>query len=220
MRESKASKHARSKIVFDLLQELYPDVGTFLRHKNPFELLIAVILSAQCTDERVNMVTPGLFEQFPTPQALAEGHINDIREAIKSINFFNNKAQNIQKTAEILFSQYNSTVPAELEKLVALPGVGRKTANVVLGQAFGIPGITVDTHVKRVSTRLGFTKNSDAVKAEYDLMKIWDDAWWNDMSSTLILHGRNTCDARKPKCDECELKPHCPQIGIKKIKRS
>ncbi|MDA1354236.1 MAG: endonuclease III [bacterium] len=211
MRESKDKKRTRSKIIHEILQEIYPNVGTFLTHRNPFELLIAVILSAQCTDERVNMVTPGLFDQFPTPQALADAHINDIRDAIKSINFFNNKAKNIQKTAEILQNNYNSEVPNALDKLVELPGVGRKTANVVLGQAFGIPGITVDTHVRRLTTRLGLTTNTDPVKIEHDLMRIWDDIWWNDLSSTLILHGRNTCPARKPKCEDCALLAYCPQ---------
>ena len=127
------------------------------------------------------MVTPGLFHAFPTPEALAAGHVDDIRETIKSINFCNNKAINIQKTAHILVTEFNSTVPNNLDHLIKLPGVGRKTANVVLGQAFGIPGITVDTHVKRLTTRLGFTKNTDAVKIEYDLMAIWKDHWWNDL---------------------------------------
>lgn len=203
-------KKERALKVFDMLNEKYPDVGTFLEYKNPYELLIAVILSAQCTDERVNMVTPLLFERFPTPENLYKADIEFIAETIKSINFFNNKAKNIQATAGILFNRYGSVVPDTLEKLVELPGVGRKTANVVLGQAFGKPGITVDTHVKRVSNRLGFTKHQDPVKAEYDLMKCWPKETWTDFSSIMILHGRHTCKAQRPLCDTCEFVEFCP----------
>jgi endonuclease-3 len=203
-------KKERALKVFNMLNEKYPDVGTFLNHKNSFELLIAVILSAQCTDERVNLVTPLLFERFPTPEKLYKADIEYIAETIKSINFFNNKAKNIQATAGILFTRYNSEVPDTLEALVELPGVGRKTANVVLGQAFGKPGITVDTHVKRVSTRLGFTKQTDPVKIEYDLMKVWPKETWTDYSSIMILHGRHTCKAQRPLCDTCEFVEFCP----------
>jgi endonuclease-3 len=203
-------KKERALKVFDILNKKYPDVGTFLDHKNAFELLIAVILSAQCTDERVNMVTPLLFERFPTPEALYKADVEYIAETIKSINFFNNKAKNIQATAGILFNNYNSVVPDTLDQLVELPGVGRKTANVVLGQAFGKPGITVDTHVKRVSTRLGFTKNTDPVKIEYDLMKCWPKDTWIDYSSIMILHGRHTCKAQRPLCESCEFFEFCP----------
>lgn len=203
-------KKERALKVFEILNAKYPDVGTFLDHKNSFELLIAVILSAQCTDERVNMVTPLLFERFPTPEALYKADIEYIAETIKSINFFNNKAKNIQATAGILFTTYSSEVPDTLEQLVELPGVGRKTANVVLGQAFGKPGITVDTHVKRVSNRLGFTKHQDPVKAEYDLMKCWPKEIWSDFSSIMILHGRHTCKAQRPLCISCEFLEFCP----------
>lgn len=211
-RESLKRKKERAAAIFSILDAKYPNVGTFLSHESPFQLLIAVILSAQCTDERVNLTTPGLFKLFPTAHALAQGNLEDIKQAIRSINFFNNKAKNIKDTAQILVEEYNGEVPAELGRLVLLPGVGRKTANVVLGQAFGQPGITVDTHVKRLSNRLGFTTESDPVKAEYDLMKVWDKDIWTDFSSVLILHGRHTCSAQKPKCGHCELATLCPSF--------
>ena len=209
-RETRLNKRERALLVHERLAQKYPNVGTFLTHENTYELLIAVILSAQCTDVRVNKTTPHLFSLFPTPLSLAEADIDSVREAIKSINFFNNKAINIQKTARLLVDDYDSVVPDTLEQLILLPGVGRKTANVVLGQAFGKPGITVDTHVKRLSNRLGFVKGEDAVKVEFELMKVWPESIWSDFSSTLILHGRETCDARKPRCQECFLSDVCP----------
>ena len=208
----RSNPKSRARAVFQRLTEKYPNVGTFLTHQNSFELLIAVILSAQCTDERVNKTTPGLFQRFPTPQALAEGELLDIQDAIKSINFFKTKAINIQKTAQIICSDYDSQVPKTLNQLIKLPGVGRKTANVVLGQAFGQPGITADTHAKRVSKRLGFTTETDATKVEYELMTVWPKSTWTDFSSIMILHGRDTCDARKPNCDYCILLDLCPQL--------
>lgn len=210
MRESLKSKKQRISQIYPILETLYPDVSTFLTHDTPFQLLIAVILSAQCTDERVNLVTPRLFQKFPTPEALATANPDEVVKTIKSINFFNNKAHNIQKTAQIIHTDYRDEVPRTLSNLIQLPGVGRKTANVVLGQAFNIPGITVDTHIKRVTRRLGFTKESDPVKIEYDLMKVWPENWWNMLSTTLILHGRTTCPARKPRCEACQLAAFCP----------
>ena len=209
-RRSLADRKADAEWVFRTLESTYPPITTFLTHDGPFQLLIAVILSAQCTDERVNMVTPALFEAYPDAQSLADAAAQDVEDAIKSINFFRNKAKNIQKTAQILVEDYDSVVPADLSALVQLPGVGRKTANVVLGQAFGIPGITVDTHVNRLSRRLGFTKNATAETIERDLMKLWDDSWWIDFSSLLILHGREVCNARKPHCERCVLAEKCP----------
>ena len=209
-RESIKNAQFRSAQIFNQLQLTYPKVTTFLDHKNTFELLIAVILSAQCTDARVNLVTPVLFDVLPTPQDFITADLDEIKTLIKSINFFNNKAINIQKTCQILLDQYNGNVPSSLVELIKLPGVGRKTANVVLGQAFGIPGITVDTHVKRLSHRLGFTAHNDAVKAEFDLIKRWPKTIWIDMSSLLILHGRTVCNARKPKCSICVISEFCP----------
>ena len=214
MRESNRLKKERAVRIFDILKSHYPPVTTFLTHKNEFELLIAVILSAQCTDERVNIVTPALFDVLPTPQAFVDADIDVIKDLIKSINFFNNKAINIQKTCHILCDKHNSSVPNNLEDLIELPGVGRKTANVILGQAFDIPGITVDTHVKRLCNRLKFTKHDDAVKAEYDLIKIWPTDIWIDMSTLLILHGRTTCNARSPKCSSCIISKDCPSKTV------
>ncbi len=210
MRESIKKSQERSQFIFNLLSAHYPPVTTFLTHKNVFELLIAVILSAQCTDDRVNLVTPTLFDVLPTPQHFVDAHLNDVKELIKSINFFNNKAKNIQHTSQIILDEFGGNVPNRLEDLIKLPGVGRKTANVVLGQAFGIPGITVDTHVKRLTRRLKFTKNEDPVKIEMDLIKRWPDHLWIDLSSLLILHGRKICTARKANCTDCVIAAHCP----------
>lgn len=213
MRESKKNKQHRAIKIFNVLQSIYPPTTTFLTHKNDFELLIAVILSAQCTDARVNMVTPKLFRALPTPAEFVKVPLSTIKHYIKSINFFNNKAMNIQKTCLKLIDTHNGQVPNTLDELIQLPGVGRKTANVVLGQAFNIPGITVDTHVKRLSNRLKFTTNSDAIKAEYDLMAIWPDHTWIDYSSLLILHGRSICNARKPNCTNCSIAHFCPSAS-------
>ncbi len=202
--------------IFKALKTHYPPLTTFLVHKNPFELLIAVILSAQCTDERVNAVTPALFKAFPNPETMSQGPLDKIKKHIQSVNFFNTKAANIQKTAHMLHTQYKDKVPNTLEALIELPGVGRKTANVVLGQAFGIPGITVDTHVNRVSRRLGFTKEKEAKKIEKNLMKVWPKETWIDFSSLLILHGRTFCKASNPKCSDCFLNTQCPKVNIQK----
>jgi endonuclease III len=208
------NKKERALHVYAILDKKYPSVSTFLTHNSTFELLIAVILSAQCTDARVNLVTPDLFKRFPKPENLAYADIDSVRDAIKSINFFNNKALNIQKTAKEIHEKYKDVVPDNLVALVGLAGVGRKTANVVLGQAFGIPGITVDTHVKRVSNRLDFTKQSDAVKAEKELMKLWPKDIWSNFSTVLILHGREVCTARNPRCEACIFKTLCPSSYV------
>jgi len=197
--------------IYQALATAYPGVKTFLHFETPFQLLIATILSAQCTDERVNKVTPGLFEAYPDAYALSQAPLERVEDLIKSVNFFRNKAKNCIQTAQRIHIQFNDQVPPHLEQLITLPGVGRKTANVVLGQAFDIPGITVDTHVKRVSRRLGFTRHTDAVKIEFDLMKAWPKAYWNDLSSWIIVHGRRVCKAHKPACESCFLNPYCAQ---------
>lgn len=203
------NKKTKALAVFKILKEKFPNVSTFLTHSTPFQLLIAVILSAQCTDERINKVTPTLFKKYPTPKKLSEAHIEDITDTLKSINFFNNKAKNIQQTAYIIYHHYQGKVPQTLNELVKLPGVGRKTANVVLGQSFGIPGITVDTHVNRVSNRLGFTRQKDPVSIEKDLMDCWPKETWIDYSTIMILHGRTRCKSQRPDCDHCELLDLC-----------
>ena len=214
MKESKVNKTKRAIKIHQQLLQHYPALSTFLTHKNPFELLIAVILSAQCTDERVNKTTPALFESLPTPQLMADAPIEQIKELIKSINFFNNKAKNLKLCAAQLLERHKGEVPNSLDELTALAGVGRKTANVVLGQAFDIPGITVDTHVKRLSIRLGFSKETNAVKSEQDLMDIWPKETWNTFSTTLIYHGRQVCSARKANCTACFLDKLCPKKTI------
>tara|TARA_E500000178_G_C16913515_1_gene703800 strand:- start:242 stop:889 length:648 start_codon:yes stop_codon:yes gene_type:complete len=207
--ESKKSKSERAAQIYAQLKHDYPGLSTFLTHKNPFELLIAVILSAQCTDERVNLTTPDLFNAFPTAERLMNGDLELITELLSSINYYKTKAKNIQKTATILVEKFGGVVPDTLDDLIILPGVGRKTANVVLGQAFGKPGITVDTHLKRLCQRMGFTKQQDAVKVEFDLQKIWDSSIWSDFSTLLIFHGRQICKARKPLCEECNVNQIC-----------
>lgn len=202
--------------VYTRLKKLYPDAHCELNHSNPFELLIATILSAQCTDVRVNMVTPELFKQFPSPEKLAKAKLNDVEEAIKSINFFRNKSKSLIGCAQQLVQLHKSEVPKTVEELSDLPGVGRKTANVVLGNAFNInTGIVVDTHVKRTSALLGLTKHADPEKVEQDLMKLFPNETWTDLSHLLIFLGRRTCIARRPQCDLCVLKDLCP--GAQKL---
>jgi endonuclease-3 len=181
-----------------------------LTFNNPFELLVATILSAQCTDQRVNMVTPRLFEKYPTPEAMASADIEDVADIIKSTGFFHSKASNIIKMAAALVQNFSSNVPADIEKLVTLSGVGRKTANVVLSVGFSLPGLPVDTHVKRLSKRLALTAFDDPEKIEADLNKLVGDKDRGAFSLRLILHGRKVCIARKPKCEECILADICP----------
>lgn len=199
--------------VFQRLKKLYPDAHCELNHSNAFELLIATILSAQCTDARVNMVTPSLFKKYPTPKKLAEAKLEEVEEAIKSINFFRNKSKSLIGCAQKLMTDHKGEVPQTVEELSELPGVGRKTANVVLGNAFNInTGIVVDTHVKRTTYLLGLTKHNDPEKVEIDLMKLFPNEAWTDISHLLIFLGRRTCVARRPMCDLCVLKDLCPSM--------
>jgi endonuclease III len=200
---------AQVKTIQKILKKTYGNVTTQLSHKNPFELLIATILSAQCTDKQVNAVTPMLFEKLPTPHALSKAPIQTIETLIRSTGFFHNKAKNVRNCAKELMDHFSGQVPNTLEVLVTLPGVGRKTANVVLGAAFNTPGIVVDTHVGRLSQRLGLTNHKDPVKIEFDLMAIIPKSNWNDFSLHLVYHGRALCQARKPKCDDCPLFTLC-----------
>ncbi len=208
-------KHARRLI--RLLQEHYPDPQCALTHDNPLQLLVATILSAQCTDVRVNMVTPALFARFPDAPALANAPLPQLEKLIQSTGFFRNKAKNIKAACRAIVDEHGGELPQELDALVKLPGVGRKTANVVLGSGFGIPsGVVVDTHVGRLSIRLGLTKQTDPVKVERELNALVPQDHWIDFSHELILHGRAVCDARKPRCGACALLEHCPQIGVTK----
>jgi endonuclease-3 len=214
-KESADALKARSSAIVAQLAKDYGDAECALHHKNAFQLLVATILSAQCTDERVNMVTPALFKQFPTPAAFAEAPIEQIEKAIQSTGFFRNKAKSIKACSQALVDKHKGQVPRALEEMVELAGVGRKTANVVLGVAFGLPtGVVVDTHVGRLSRRLGLTANDDPVKVEGDLMALLPQDEWIAFSHRLIHHGRQICQARKPKCDACHLNPLCPRIGI------
>jgi endonuclease-3 len=200
----------RADKIRKILRSTYPEVKTQLFHRNSFELLVATILSAQCTDKQVNSVTKPLFNTLKTPDDFAKAPLETIENLIRPTGFFHNKAKNIKNCARELNENYNGKVPDSLEELVKLPGVGRKTANVVLGAAFGIPGLPVDTHVARISQRLKLTFNKDPVKIERDLMKIIPKKDWSDFSLQLIFFGRETCTARKPKCPTCPLNRFCP----------
>jgi endonuclease III len=202
-------------IVYDRLRTHYPDAHCALDFKTPFQLLIATILSAQCTDKRVNMVTPALFKRYPTPAALAVAKPEELEEMIKSTGFFRNKAKSLIGMATAVAEQHGGKIPDEMDALVKLPGVGRKTANVILGNAFEKnEGVVVDTHVTRLSQRLGLTKNTDAVKIEQDLMKLFPTDEWTMLSHLLIEHGRQICEARRPKCEECFLNDICPSSRV------
>ncbi len=196
------------------LARLYPDAHCALHFKNPLQLLIATILSAQCTDVRVNLVTPALFNRYPDAQSFADADPLELQTMIQSTGFFRNKAKNIQACCALLVRDHGGQVPGTLEQLVPLPGVGRKTANVVLGNAFGVPGITVDTHVGRLSRRLGLTTLEDPVKVERDLMNLIPQPEWTNFSHRTIFHGRQICHARKPKCGVCTLAKICPKAGV------
>jgi endonuclease III len=196
------------------LEALYPEPECALDYRTPLQLVIATILSAQCTDKRVNLVTPALFARFPDAHSFAAADLSEIEEHIKSTGFFRNKAKAIKGFCEAVLRDHGGEVPGTLDELVKLPGVGRKTANVVLGEAFGVPGITVDTHVGRLSRRLGLTTHTDPVKVERDLMKLVPQVEWTRFSHRVIFHGRQVCHARKPLCETCTLAPHCPRVGV------
>jgi endonuclease-3 len=204
----------RVRQILRLLRKLYPDARCALHHENPLQLLIATILSAQCTDVRVNLVTPALFKRFANARAFAMADSGELETAIQSTGFFRNKARSIMGCCKQILEQHGGSVPQTMEELHRLPGVGRKTANVVLGNAFAVPGITVDTHVGRLSRRLGLTKHTDAEKVERDLMRIIPQKDWTAFSHRLIFHGRQVCFARQPNCDGCTLATVCPKIGV------
>jgi len=200
------------------LRKDYPDVTCALENETPFELLIATILSAQCTDARVNIVTPELFRRWPNAAAMATAPQPALEKVIQSTGFFRMKAKNIKGASQALVENHGGEIPQELESLVKLPGVGRKTANVVLGTAFGMAtGVVVDTHVTRLSKRLGLTTHADATKIEQDLMQLLPESEWVDFAHRMIHHGRAICVARKPKCPECSMKSFCPKVGVTEI---
>jgi endonuclease-3 len=196
------------------LKRLYPETRCFLRYRTPFQLLCSVILSAQCTDARVNSVAPGLWEKYPTPEKMAKARIPELEKIIQSTGFYHNKAKSLVGCARTLLSDFGGEIPKDIHEFVKVPGVGRKTANVVLGEVFGATqGIAVDTHVARLSVRLGLTREKDPVKIERDLMRIVPKKDWASFSHRLIQHGRKVCDARKPRCGTCALARNCPSAG-------
>jgi endonuclease-3 len=200
----------RARRVVAALKRLYPGVRCALAHRDPFELYVATVLSAQCSDERVNQVTPKLFARYPTPAALAGAPRAEIESLVRPTGFFRNKARSIQEGARRIAEAFAGEVPHTLDELVTIPGTGRKTANVILGCAFGIPGITVDTHVRLLAGRLGWTASEDPVKIEFELMEILPRRDWTAASLLLIQHGRRVCTARKPRCPECAVLEWCP----------
>lgn len=202
----------RVKKVLELLDENYPkDIKCYLDHETPWQLLIATILSAQCTDDRVNIVTKDLFKKYTSVKDFAQADLKELEEDIRSTGFYRNKSKNIIKCCRRLLEKYNGEVPEDINKLVELDGVGRKTANVIRGNIYNIPSIVVDTHVKRVSKKLGFTEHTDPVKIEFDLMDRLPEEHWIRYNTQIIAHGRAICVARRPKCTECFLLPYCPE---------
>lgn len=196
--------------IIEILKKLYPDAKCSLDFKTPFQMMVAVVLSAQCTDARVNQITPSIFEKYPEPKDFANMDISLLEQLIHSCGFYKNKAKNIKAASEIIVNKYNGTLPNTMEELTSLPGVGRKSANVIMLEAFNNPqGIAVDTHAKRISNRLGFSEKYDPLQIEEDLLKIFPKKYYYDVNHLLVWHGRNLCKAKKPDCNNCPLKKYC-----------
>lgn len=212
--ETPAARRVRARKIDRGLADAYPDAWCALRHENAWQLLVATILSAQCTDERVNLVTPVLFARYPSPRALAAADAAELEQLIHSTGFFRQKAKSLLGVAAAVTDTFGGELPRELDTLVTLPGIGRKTANVVLGTAYGVPSIVVDTHVRRLANRLGLTREDDPTKIEHDLRDLLPAASWTHFTHRLIHHGRRVCQARKPRCSECPLASLCPRIGV------
>ena len=208
------SPRGRATLVVERLAAAYPDIHIPLDHASPFQLLAAVILSAQCTDERVNQVTPALFARFPDAASMADAGLDELETLIHSTGFFRAKAKSLRGMAQAVTGRFGGQLPGRMEDLVTLPGVGRKTANVILGHWFGVPGVVVDTHVLRLSRLLGLTTQTDPVKVERDLMALWPRSAWSDTTMRLIYHGRRVCIARRPRCGECVMADFCPSAGV------
>lgn len=214
-RESGVRKRARAGAIYEILRESYPDAHCALDYRNPYELAVATILSAQCTDERVNLVTPALFRRYPTPQHLAGADQEEVETLIHSTGFFRNKARNLIGMAQSVVESHDGELPKTMEELVHLPGIGRKTANVILGNAYGLnEGVVVDTHVSRLTQRMGLTGRTDPVRIEKELTEIFPRESWTLLSHLLISHGRAICTARKPRCAECPLSHLCPSSSV------
>jgi len=208
---SSTDNQARVRDIAEVLGKEYPNAGTALHFTNPLELLVATVLSAQCTDERVNKVTEALFKKYRSAQDYARAESNELEQDVRPTGFFKNKAKAIKAFCSELVERFEGQVPASLDDLVSLPGIGRKTANLVLGEAFGIPGIVVDTHVLRLAGRIGLTKQTDPTKVEFDLMEIIPESQWTRFSNLLILHGRAVCTARNPRHEECKIVGLCDE---------
>jgi endonuclease-3 len=217
MRESLPEKMVRAKVIYRQLSKNYPNVRCELDYKNAFQLLVATVLSAQCTDKRVNQTTPALFKKYPNPPKMAKADLRDIQKLVKSTGFFRAKAKNIKGLSNKIMEEFDGRVPSNLEDLITLPGVGRKTANVVLGHAFGIPGITVDTHFGRLSRRFGWSKQNNPVKVEFEVGELIPEKEWTNLSQRMIWHGRRVCHSRKPACGACALAKLCPSYGIGEV---
>ena len=208
-------KRERAQAVVELLAEEYPDAQCELDYRDPWELLVATVLSTQCTDVRVNQVTPGFFKRWPDPASLAAARVGEIEEVVRPTGFFRNKARSLQGAARAVVDEHGGSVPGDIDELVALPGVGRKTAKVVLGEAFGIAaGVTVDTHVRRLANRIGLTRQQDPEKIAGELERLIPRSEWIAFSLRLILHGRRVCTARRPRCGGCVLDPACLKVGL------
>lgn len=203
-----------AQAIYRILSKTYPNIRCELDFENPLQLLVAVVLSAQCTDKRVNQITPALFKKYKNAKAYAKAPLPEIEELVFSAGFYHAKARHIKGLAIKLVEEFDSEVPATLEELITLPGVGRKTANVVLGHAFDIPGITVDTHFGRLSRRFGWTTSQDPVKVEYEVGELIPQKEWTNLSQRMIWHGRRICHSRKPACGACPLAKRCPSVGI------
>ena len=210
-------KMVRARVIYRQLSKSYPNVRCELDYKNAFQLLVATVLSAPCTDKRVNQTTPALFKKYPNPQKIANADLRDIQKLVKSTGFFRAKAKNIKGLSNKIMEEFDGKVPSNLEDLITLPGVGRKTANVVLGHAFGIPGITVDTHFGRLSRRFGWSKQNNPVKVEFEVGELIAEKEWTNLSQRMIWHGRRVCHSRKPACGACALAKLCPSYGIGEV---
>lgn len=217
MKETEAQKQKRARAVIRALKKAYPAARCALVYSSAWELLVATMLSAQCTDKRVNQVTPDLFKKYPQMEDYAKAPIEELENLIRSTGFYKNKAKSIQAAAKMILKEHAGEVPKTLDQLVQIPGVGRKTANVVLGNYFGIPGLTVDTHMIRINRLLGFSDSQDAVKVEFQLMKLISRKDWVLYTHLIIHHGRVRCVARRPDCMHCEVKRRCLRVGLKKL---
>jgi endonuclease-3 len=214
MSDDLATRQARARLILRKLGRAYPDAKCGLDFQSPLHLLVATILSAQCTDERINQVTPALFARYQTAEAFANADLDELKDYLRSVNYYQTKAKKIIQCCKQLVERHHGQVPRTMEELVALAGVGRKTANVVLSEAYGVPGITVDTHMGRLARRMGLTVEQQPEKVEADLMQVFSRRMWNRANHLIITHGRRVCTARNPQCANCVLARVCPKVGV------